>query len=292
MDLTPRTAPAVAVTARNLLGEGATWDDATGRLWWCDIEASRLHALVEASGQLLSWDLPARCGSFGLTTRPGLLLLALEHEISLFDTHTAVMRRLASLPAQQGLRSNDGRCDPHGFFVFGTKDDTGASRGCFWQYSARFGLRPIAGLPQVAIPNSIAFSPDGRQMYWCDSRQHAIHLSTYDPQACTATQHRRFAGVEDAEPDGACVDSEGFLWSAHWGGARVIRYTPAGAVDQVVPLPARQPTCVALGGRERRTLYVTSAACGQESDAAAGQVFSIAVDVPGRPEPRFQLEAL
>ncbi len=37
----------------------------------------------------------------------------------------------------------------------------------------------------------------------------------------------------------ATVDSEGFLWSARWEGACVLRIDPKGRIDRVVPMPAR-----------------------------------------------------
>ena len=32
-------------------------------------------------------------------------------------------------------------------------------------------------------------------------------------------------------PDGMTVDSEGFVWSAFWGGWKVVRYNPDGGVE-------------------------------------------------------------
>ncbi len=60
-------------------------------------------------------------------------------------------------------------------------------------------------------------------------------------------------------PDGLAVDSEGFVWSAHWDGWRITRYDPGGAVDRIIPFPGPRPTSVCFGGPDLRTLYVTSA---------------------------------
>ncbi len=66
----------------------------------------------------------------------------------------------------------------------------------------------------------------------------------------------------------------------------------AGSVDQVIGLPVPRPTNCALGGPDLRTLYVTSARdrLSPEQLAAAplsGHLFTVAVDVPGLPEPTF-----
>jgi sugar lactone lactonase YvrE len=90
-------------------------------------------------------------------------------------------------------------------------------------------------------------------------------------------------------PDGAVVDAEGFLWSARWGGSRVIRYAPDGRVDREVLLPVSQVTCPAFGGPDLRTLYITSASKTLTPEQLArephaGSVFAIELDVAGQRE--------
>ena len=85
------------------------------------------------------------------------------------------------------------------------------------------------------------------------------------------------------------VDSEGCLWSARWGGSRVIRYTPDGRVDREVRLPVSQVTCPAFGGPDLKRLYITSAAKNLSAEALAkephaGGVFAIELDVAGQRE--------
>ena len=89
---------------------------------------------------------------------------------------------------------------------------------------------------------------------------------------------------QGAHPDGATVDAEGFLWSAHWGAGQVVRYAPDGRIDRTLNVPASQPTCVAFGGADLDLLFVTSARedlsdkdlAGQPS---AGDVFVYKMDV-------------
>jgi hypothetical protein len=49
-----------------------------------------------------------------------------------------------------------------------------------------------------------------------------------------ASNPRVFATVESEAgvPDGSTVDAEGYLWSTHWGGWRIIRYAPDGRVER------------------------------------------------------------
>jgi len=69
----------------------------------------------------------------------------------------------------------------------------------------------------------------------------------------------------------------------------VVRFAPDGRVDRVVKVPVSRPTCPALGGKDLKTLYITSAREGLTAEQLAqeplaGGVFSIDVDVPGQPE--------
>jgi sugar lactone lactonase YvrE len=96
-----------------------------------------------------------------------------------------------------------------------------------------------------------------------------------------------------AFPDGAAIDADGCLWSAHWGAGCVVRYTPEGWIDRTLAVAASRPTCVCFAGPDLDVLCVTTARDGL-SDAAllaeqnAGDVFLYRVGVRGLPEPEYQ----
>ena len=97
---------------------------------------------------------------------------------------------------------------------------------------------------------------------------------------------------EEGFPDGLTVDSEGYLWSCHWDGWRITRYSSTGEVDSVISMPVPRPTSCCFGGPELKTLYVTSASIGLSAAKLAdapqsGQVFAIELDVKGLPEPAY-----
>jgi L-arabinonolactonase len=162
--------------------------------------------------------------------------------------------------------------------------------GSFWRLNADLSLECLA-LPHVAISNSIAFSPDGATMYYCDSLSRRIHCCAYGD---TLGEPRLFTELGDVagEPDGSCVDAAGSLWNAQWGLGRVVCYAADGTERHILPVPARQPTRPAFGGPNLDVLYVTSARDGlSESELAtdplAGSLFGFQTDVYGLPEPRF-----
>jgi sugar lactone lactonase YvrE len=96
--------------------------------------------------------------------------------------------------------------------------------------------------------------------------------------------------VEAGEPDGAAVDAEGYVWSARWGASCVVRHAPDGRVVGRLEVPVAQPSCVAFGGADRKTLFVTSAKEGFDGDPVAGALLMYDVDVAGLAEERFAVE--
>jgi sugar lactone lactonase YvrE len=93
-------------------------------------------------------------------------------------------------------------------------------------------------------------------------------------------------------PDGSCVDAEGFLWNAEYGGHRLTRYTPDGRADRNIELPVTNPTCCCFGGETLDKLYVTSATTapkpGQATPAPMeGGLLALDVGVRGLPEAAF-----
>lgn len=289
-------APMQAVLeARNTLGEGITWCDRAQALYWTDIHASTLWRYTPSSGETKQWQLPERLASFALCEADGWLLLALASKLTFFRLADGALHTLHEVEPQLPTRCNDGACDRQGRFVFGTLHepvDSGAKQPIagFWRLNADLTLEKLP-LEGVAISNSLAFSPDGGTLYYCDSLARTIRCCDYGD---TLGDTRLFADLRDTmgEPDGSCVDADGGLWNAQWGLGRVVRYNTDGSVERILPLAARQPTRPAFGGAALDTLYVTSARDGLDatalaSEPLAGALFAAQVGRHGLPEPRF-----
>ncbi|KWF01881.1 gluconolaconase [Burkholderia ubonensis] len=284
---------ALLVDSRNTLGEGATWCDATDTLYWVDIEGARLWRCRADGTGTTHWPMPERLACFALTDEPDVLLVGLATHLAFFDLRTETFTRIVDIEPELPTRLNDGRCDPHGAFVFGMKDEGGEpprAVGGFYRLNADLTLERLA-LPPAAIANSIAFSPDGSKMYFCDSATREIFVCDHRADGGVANV-RSFARLTDAEgdPDGSTIDRDGGLWNAQWGGRRVVRYGPDGVETEHIAVPTAQPSCVALDDAGR--LYVTSARVGLSdvalaNDAHAGGVFVTQTRYAGLPAARF-----
>ena len=283
------------VAAGNLLGEGILWCERAQAVYWTDIHARTLWRHTPSSGETKCWKLPERVASFALCEADGWLLLALASRLAFFRLADAALHTVCDVEPDLPTRCNDGACDRQGRFVFGTMHeptDGGPKQaiGSFWRLNADLSLQRLP-LENVAISNSIAFSPDGSTMYHCDSPARVIRCCDYGDAPGPS---RTFVDLRSmpGEPDGSAVDAEGGLWNAQWRMGRVVRYRADGCEDRIVLVPASQPTRPAFGGAALDTLYVTSARV--DLDAAelareplAGALFAVRVDACGLPEPRF-----
>ncbi len=274
------------------LGEGAFWHPERAQFFWFDILGHRL--LSRDVGGPREWTFGECASAAGWIDRD-TLLVATETALVRFSIESGERDLVVALEADNpATRSNDGRADPFGGFWIGTmgkRAEPGA--GAIYRY---FGGRLEQLYRGIAIPNAICFSPEGRRAYFTDSTTRRIMVQTLDPEGWPVGRPDVFADLaaEGLNPDGAVVDSEGYLWNAQWGAGRVARYGPDGRFDRAMAVPARQVSCPAFGGKNFDRLYLTTAREGLDaealhSDPLAGQTFFADPGVTGRPEPRVIL---
>jgi sugar lactone lactonase YvrE len=264
-------------------------------LWWTDIQRSRLYRYDWQQRHCEPLAAPERIGSFGFVADSRLLITAFASGIAFYDPMSREIEWLARPTADQPhVRFNDGRVDRQGRFWSGTMME-GQPRlpvGNLYSYDARQGLRShVSG---VLVSNGLCMSPDGSLLYFADSPTRTISVHDVQQPDGRLRAPRVFAQtLAPAVPDGATIDAEGYLWSAQWGGARVVRYAPDGQVDLAVTVPATQLTCVCFGGPALDLLFVTSAR--EHLDEAAlrdqphaGDVFVYQTPFKGLPEEAYR----
>ncbi|KFL32508.1 hypothetical protein JP75_02855 [Devosia riboflavina] len=277
------------------LGEGPIWHAERQQLFWFDINEQSLFA-ANADGEIEeSWLFNETVAAAAIIDRDRLAI-ASENGLIEFDLRVGGMNRLLDIEREIPTnRTNDSRVHPSGAFWIGTMvKEEGPKDGSVYHYRAGELTKIIEN---VAIPNATCFSPDGRIAYFTDTPTKKILKCATDPETgLPVGEWELFADVSDHRgwPDGAVVDSEGYLWNARWGGSCVVRHAPDGSIDRVVEVPVSQVTCPAFGGKDLKTLFITTAAktltAGQlAAEKVAGGVFAIEVDVPGLPETPIKL---
>ena len=288
--------PHAIIPAANVLGEGVLWDDAAAALWWTDIQSSELLRYEYETGRVQRTRLPNRLGSFGLVEGSTDMIAAFADGIALYHPVTASLQWI-SRPSHgvAHTRFNDGRMDRQGRFWTGTMIENDAAEGEAALYCVNTDGATGSHERGLRITNGLCTSPDGRRLYLADSPRSIIYRYALDPDDGTLHDREIFARTTGgAYPDGANVDADGCMWSAQWGGSRVVRYTPDGRIDQTLDVPVSQPTCIAFGGPDRDLLFVSTARDGLSAQALAdephaGDVLVYRVPgVRGLPEPRFR----
>lgn len=274
------------------LGEGPIWHAGRQQLFFFDINEQTLFA-VTAGGEIADSWLFNETVAAAAVVDDHTLVLATDTGLKEFDLATGGMNRINEIEADKpDTRTNDSRVHPSGAFWIGTMDRGAAEApiGAVYHYRAGQLTTLKSG---IAIPNATCFSPDGRIAYWTDTPSKKIMQVATDPATgLPVGEWTLFADVSDGRgyPDGAVVDSEGYLWNAKWGGSCVVRHAPDGSIDRIIEVPVSQVTCPAFGGKDLKTLFITTAAKNMSeaqlaAEKHAGSLFVIEVDVAGQPEP-------
>jgi sugar lactone lactonase YvrE len=286
----PLPVPAVA------LGESPLWHPQEQVLYWVDIAGQALHRYDPARQLHEHWRFDSELACCAPLLGGGLLL-GMRSGLWQFDVATHQARRIAKPPYDpQRHRFNDGKADPQGRLWIGTLSDAREFDGALYRY-AEGELKAV--LQDVAVSNGLAWSPDGRTLYWADTKRHAVYAFDFDAGEGEVARRRvlaQFAPRDPAlppqayggRPDGAAVDAEGAYWVAMYEGARLLRLSPAGRLLREVRLPVMCPTMPCFGGPDLKTLYVTTVRDKRPADELArlpwsGCVLQMRVDVPGLP---------
>lgn len=274
------------------LAEGPVWDPIRERLLWVDIrEGAVLVGRLRDDGTIDREQrvaTPAMVGAVAVSQQ-GDWILAGQREIL---TRTAAGELAAGptlLPAESGRRLNDGKVDPAGRFVVGTLliDESPTETQQLIRVQPDGGLEVLDD--DLTLSNGLGWSPDGRLLYSIDTGPRVVNVREYDAVTGAVGPRRVLITTEEGRyPDGMCVDAEGFLWIAIWGGGEVRRYSPDGELDRTIDVPAPHTTCVAFAGPDLATLVITTARkdLGPQQLAdfpLSGRLFTVDVGVRGAP---------
>ena len=273
------------------LGEGPVWDTGAQALYWVDSLAPRIYRYDAGSRRSEVWELAGnQIGSIAVREQGGLIL-AMDQGFYTFEPETGRSEMIAQpLAGRDRLRFNDGKVDPFGAFVSGAMNiDAHGSENC-----PMFRLTPEMDVIEVLDGfhcfNGPCFSPDGEQLYVSGREPGVIEVFDYGRRQQPRNGRKL---LENCNPDGATVDAQGFVWSAQWDDACLLRISPTGQVDTRLPLPRQVVTSVMFGGAGLDVIYVTTAAVEYYGATPAGELPGRVLVVEesgfrGRPEPYFK----
>lgn len=269
--------------------ERPVWHPKDETLYFTDVDNPAVYAYHAASGQARQvYHGPDIVGGMTLHEDGRLLFFMAGGAIRLFQPESQRLETLLEgIEGEENSRFNDVIADPRGR-VFGGTMPTDDRPGRLYRFDPDGTLHTV--LEQAGLPNGMGFSPDLKTFYFTDTEARTIEQFDYDFESGELSHRRPLVDCTDDEtgsPDGLAVDSAGNLWSAFYGGHRLVAFSPEGKPIQRIELAvAENPTCPLLVGEG--TLYLTTAGGPHRPQAgeAAGALLHIAVSA--RPGPTFR----
>lgn len=254
-------------------GEGPIWWQ--GALYFVDIEGKRVHRFDPADGSEQSWDVGQRVGTV-VPRESGGLVIAGDHGLSFLDPETGTLTPIADPEADKpDNRFNDGKCSPDGRFFAGTISlvkKTGDAK--LYRLDPDLTLHEAFG--PVTNSNGIAWSADGKTVYYIDTPRREVLAFDYEDGHLHNLRSAFSTGHIEASPDGMTIDANGHLWIAFCHGGCVSCFDPAtGNELHRVSIPCLETTACAFGGPDLADLFVTTGVHKTAKEEHAGRLFVI-----------------
>lgn len=256
-------------------GEGPRWFE--GLLWFSDMLGEAVHT-VTMQGSTTTLPLPGHAPS-GLGFRPdgSLLIVSTEARQVLRydgDTVTVAADLGEAVPANLG----DMVVDDAGRAYVGSQAFEGG-------VIAR--VDPDGHVTEVArdldFPNGMVITEDRTTLIVAESTGRRLTAYSICPDG-SLTNRRIFADGLDGPPDGIALDAEGGVWTAMTLAHQFERIVEGGIVTDRIEIGARTAIACALGGPERRTLFLLSSTDAYPQRLVGtrlSRVDAVTVDIPG-----------
>lgn len=277
------------------LGEGITYDPVRRAIVWFDIVQKVMFTKRDPDGPVEVQGLPLMTSALAVVDGDRDLLVC-EDGLHLRARATGRMDRHVAVEADDAVtRSNDARVHPSGSLWFGTMGRNAERKAGAIYWYRKGEVRRL--YPEITIPNSICFSPDGRIAYFADTGRNIVFRVDCDPATGLPSGEPHVFLDHRGKPggvDGSVTDAEGVVWNARWGSGRVDAYAPDGMPIRSIPMPATQVSCPAFVGERLDRLCVTSAWQGMDdqaraADPNAGRTFLVEASFRGRSDPPVAL---
>ncbi|KAI9371972.1 hypothetical protein BJX61DRAFT_543182 [Aspergillus egyptiacus] len=285
--------------------EGPFHDENTNQFRFVDIWEQKLYVVDLAKGpvSLQSFD---TADAVGVTvniknpseSRKDHIVVAAKHGFALLNRKTGELSYIAKPWDEHDklrrMRFNDGAVDSKGRLWAGAMNDpkiqSPVNEGVLFRLDPDLTLHRM--VEQLTIPNGIGWNHSNDTMYLTDSPTGKIFAFDFDENTGEISNRRvHFDFGASNQPDGFAIDMDGCIWSAIYGGGKVIRISPEGHVIGEISLPTRNITCPTFVGTE---LFITTAKDDTndeqfpESVRYGGHLYRVDVGVGGQPKHEFE----
>lgn len=263
--------------------EGPRWHE--GRLWFSDQHDKRVLAMDTDGKHETIVEVPNQPSGLGWLP-DGRMLVVSMNDRSVYRFDGGALTLHADLSALAPGQCNDMIVDATGRAYVGNFgfDMYGGDKPrdtCLIAVEPDGSARIAA--EGLSFPNGTVITPDGKTMIVGESM--GARLTAFDIDADgNLSNHREWAKIIGATPDGICLDAEGAVWIASPFTGDVLRIAEGGKVLETITTSHPGTFACMLGGPDRKTLYICTAPSHIPEECIAahqGRIEAVAVDVPG-----------
>jgi sugar lactone lactonase YvrE len=263
--------------------EGPRWHE--GRLFFSDQHDRRVLAMDEAGTTETIVEVPQQPSGLGWLPDGRMLIVSmLDRRVLRLEGDELVEHAdLSSLaPGECNDMVVDGRGRAYvGNFGFDMYAGEEARETCMILVEPDGSARVAAD--GLAFPNGTIITDDGLTMIVGESYGGRLTAFTIAGDG-TLGDRRLFAQLHGAVPDGICLDAEGAVWVACPLTGRCLRVRDGGEVLDEVKVASDFAYACMLGGEDRRTLYMCTAASSDPKETTrsrSGRIETMRVEAPG-----------
>lgn len=256
-------------------GEGPRWFE--GLLWFSDMLGEAVHT-VNLQGALTTLPLAGHAPS-GLGFRPdGSLLIASTENRQVLRYDGEAVATVADVSGVVPANLGDMVIDDLGRAYVGSQAFEG---GVIVRVDPDGTFTVVA--EDLDFPNGMVITPDRTTLIVAESM--GRRLTSFAVGADGSLSRRRvFAEGLDGPPDGIALDAEGGVWTSMTLANQFERIVEGGTVTERIDMGDRTAIACALGGPERRTLFLLSSTDAYPKrliGTKLSRLDAVTVDVPG-----------
>jgi sugar lactone lactonase YvrE len=279
-------------------GEGPRWHD--GRLWYSDFYRHGIYSMAaDGSDEVREHEVLTQPSGLGWLPDGDLLCVSMIDQ-KVLRFHGDEVTTFADISEHCVFWANDMVVSPAGYSYvgnFGFDLDARLTKLGVERFIAEpppstnlVVLDPdgavVQVVPDMDFPNGTVITPDGATLIIGET--FGSKLTAFDVRTDGTLANRRvWAPLEMAASDGMCLDAVGQIWFANALTRTCVRVAEGGEVTGTVACTQRAFACM-LGGGDRRTLFVMTAASNDRFEAGErteGRIEAVRVDVAGAGTP-------
>jgi sugar lactone lactonase YvrE len=265
-----------------VFGEGPRWHD--GQLWFSDMHGEAVYTATLDGSVSKMLALPGKKPSgLGFLPSGAVLVVSMTDRTVLRLSADGSCSVHAHLDALVSDEINDMVVAADGTAFVGSYP---TERGTGLLIRIKPDGEPAVVASHLDFPNGMVISPDGSTLIVAESIGRCF--TAFDIESDMSLSRRRVVATTPDAPDGIALDADGGIWAGYPLAHEFRRVLPGGRITDRIPVGERMAIACALGGADRRTLFLLSA---EDWSAAAlagrrtATIETIQVAIPGAGTP-------